>query len=280
VTLSFDVTSAVGSPARVDLLAASVDSASYVFAKPTFVGPAGTRVKNIRIAVNDTVPVAAQTFRRIDTTALASGTELSRLGAVIPAALGRDTDKFHLEFEELGTRFGLAETVPPSSPPMPPADVPEPLFGVRSFSKVNETMASLTGVSIGTAAVQTLYTDVRDSLPATDALGAFGAAQQTAIQRLATTYCGAITTNATACGNFFGACTIAVGTKNTIADTVYDKLFGTNLASQPDKAGVRTELVDVMNDLGCTNGCTGATAQTALQATCAATLASAAETVN
>ena len=117
-------------------------------------------------------------------------------------------------------------------------------------------------------------------MPVSDALGAFGAAQQTAIQRLATTYCGAITTNATACGNFFGACTIAAGTKNTIADTVYDKLFGTNLANQPDKAAVRTELVDVMNDLGCTNGCTGATAQTALQATCAATLSSAAVTVN
>jgi hypothetical protein len=280
VTLSFDVTSAVGSQARVDLLAASVDAASYVFARPTFVGPAGTRVKNIRIAVNDTVPVAAQTFRRIDTTVLASGTELSRLGAVIPAAMGREMDKFHLEFEVLGNRFGLAETVPPSSPPTPPADVPEPAFGIRSFSKVNETMASLTGVSIGTAAIQTLYADVRDSLPTTDNLSAFGAAQQTAIQRLATAYCGAITTNATACSNFFGACTIPVGNKNAIADTVYDKLFGTNLANQPDKTGVRTELVDVMNDLGCTNGCTGTTALTALQATCAATLSSAAVTVN
>jgi hypothetical protein len=280
VTLSFDVTSAVGTQARVDLLAAQIDAASYVFAKPTFVGPAGTRVKNIRIAVNDTVPVAAQTFRRIDATVLASGTELSRLGAVIPAALGPEMDRFHLEFEVLGTRFGLAETVPPPSPPLPAPDVPEPSFGVRSFSKINETMASLTGVSIGTAAVQTLYADVRDSLPVTDDLGAFGAAQQTAIQRLATAYCGAITTNATACGNFFGACAITTGTKSGIADTVYDKLFGTNLASQPDKAGVRTELVDVMNDLGCTNGCTGATAQTALQATCAATLASAAVTVN
>ncbi len=280
VTLSFDVSTAVGAQARVDLLAAPVDAASYMFARPTFVGPAGTRVKNIRIAVNDIVPVAAQTFRRVDTTVLASGTELSRLGAVVPAAMGPQMDKFHLEFEVLGTKFGLAETVPPSSPPMPPADVPEPALGVRSFSKLNETMASLTGVSISTAAVQTLYADVRDSLPASDGLGAFGAAQQTAIQRLATTYCGVITANATACGNFFGACTIGATAKNTIADTVYDKLFGTNLANQPDKAGVRTELVDVMNDLGCTNGCTGATAQTALQATCAATLSSAAVTVN
>jgi hypothetical protein len=280
VTLSFDVSTIVGAQARVDLLAAPIDAKSYVFAKPTFVGPSGTRVKNIRIAVNDTVPVAAQTFRRLDTTVPATGTELSPLGAVIPAALGPDADKFHLEFEALGTKFGLAETVPPSSPPTPAADVPEPALGVRSFSKLNDTMSLLTGVSVSDTAVQTLYADVRDSLPATDDVLAFGATQQVAIQRFATTYCGEVVTNATACSGFFGACTIGATTKDQIADTVYDKLLGTNLANQPDKTAVHAELVKMMNDLGCTNGCTGATAQTALQATCAATLSSAAVTLN
>jgi len=280
VTLSFDVTSILGNQARVDLLAAPIDAASYVFAKPTFVGPTGIRVKNIRIAVNDSVPVAAQAFRRIDTTVLQSGTELSRLGAVIPAAMGPQTDRFHLEFEILGGRFGTAETVPPSSPPAPKADVPEPALGIRSFSKINDTMAALTGVDIEAAAVQTFFAEVRDSLPATDDLLAFGSSQQVAIQRLATTYCGVIVTNATACSGFFGACAIGVNNKTQLADTVYDKLFGINLVNQPDKAATRTELVDMMNDLGCTNGCTGATAQTALQATCAATLSSAAVTIN
>jgi hypothetical protein len=280
VTLSFDVSSIVGAPASVDVLAASLDAASYVFAKPKFVGPSGTRVKNIRIAVNDIVPVAAQAFRRVDATVMASGEELSRLGAVIPAAMGPDMDRFHLEFEALGSRFGTAESVPPSSPPAPPADVPEPALGVRSFSKANDTMAALTGVALSTAAVQTIYSEVRDSLPTTDDLLAFGSSQQIAIQRLSTAYCGAVVTNATACTGFFGACTIGAAAKDQIADTVYDKLFGTNLANQPDKAGVRAELVDMMNDLGCTNGCTGTTAQTALQATCAAALASAGVTIN
>jgi hypothetical protein len=170
--------------------------------------------------------------------------------------------------------------VPPSSPPVPKPDVPEPALGVRSFSKANETMAGLTGVGIGTAAIQTAYTDLRDSLPASDNLLAFGSAQQLAFQKLATAYCGQIVTNATACSGFFGACTIAVGAKNQIADTIYDKLFGINVANQPDKTATRTELVDAMNDLGCTNGCTGTTAQTALQATCAAALSSAAVTIN
>jgi hypothetical protein len=43
---------------------------------------------------------------------------------------------------------------------------------------------------------------------------------------------------------------------------------------------VNAELVDAMNDLGCTAGCTGATATTALQATCSAALSSAAVTIN
>jgi hypothetical protein len=280
VTLSFDVSTIVGAQARVDLLAAPIDAKSYVFAKPTFVGPSGTKVKNIRIAVNDTVPVAAQTFRRVDTTVSASGTELSPLGAVIPAAQGPDADKFHLEFEALGTKFGLAETVPPSSPPAPAPDVPEPALGVRSFSKLNDTMSLLTGVSLSDTTVQTLYADVRDSLPATDNLVAFGASQQVAIQRLATTYCGEVVADAAMCSGLFGACTIGATAQGQIADAVYDKLLGTNLANQPDKTGVHTELVKMMNDLGCTNGCTGTTAQTALQATCAATLSSAAVTLN
>jgi len=281
VTLSFDVSAIVGGNARVEMLAGQVDAASYLFAQPKLVtDTTGVKVKNIRIAVNDAVPVAAQAFRRVDTMVTQSGTELSRLGAVIPVALGASQDKFHLEFEALGNKLGSAETVAPSAPPAPAADVPEPALGVRSFSKMSDTMSALTGVSRGAAAVSTLYTDLRDSLPATDDILAFGSAQQVAIQRLATAYCGAIVTDTTACTNFFGACTIAVGARGTVADRIYDRLLGVNLASQPDKAAVNAELVDELNDLGCTNGCTGATATTALQATCAAALSSAAVTIN
>jgi hypothetical protein len=281
VTLQFDVSGILGNPARIDMLAAQVDDKSYVFAKPTFVSAStGIRVKNIRVAVNDAVPVAAQAFRRVDTTVMASGTELSRLGAVIPAAQGPAMDQFHLEFELLGGRTGEAEAIAPSAPPAPAADVAEPVFGVRSFSKVNDTLAAVTGVPSSTAALSTLYTDIRDSLPATDNILAFGSAQQVAIQRLATAYCGVVVADTTRCNNFFGTCTIAVAGKAQIIDRVYDRSFGVNLTDQPDRAAVQTELVDVMNDLGCTNGCTGATATTALQATCAAALSSAAVSVN
>jgi hypothetical protein len=281
VTLSFDVSGILGNPARIDMLATQLDDKGYVFARPTFVSAAtGIRVKNIRVAVNDSVPVAAQAFRRVDTTVLQSGTELSPLGALIPVAQGAEMDQFHLEFEVLGGRTGLAESIAPSSPPMPPADVTDPSFGIRSFSKISDTMSAITGIAANNAAVSALFTEARDSLPATDDILGFGSSQQLAIQRLATAYCGQIVANATACSNFFGACTIAANGKTQIADRLYDRIIGANLANQPDRAAVTTEVVDAMNDLGCTNGCTGATATTALQATCAGVLSSAAVTIN
>jgi hypothetical protein len=160
--------------------------------------------------------------------------------------------------------------------------VPEPALGIRSFSRVNDTMSSLTGVPPDNASVETLYTEIRDTLPASGDLLAFGSAQQVAIQRLAVGYCGQIVAVANTCNSFFATtnCAIQATTRTAIANRVYDNLFGLNLANQPDKAAVATELVDVMNDLGCTAGCTAATARTALQATCAAALSSAAVTVN
>ena len=61
---------------------------------------------------------------------------------------------------------------------------------------------------------------------------------------------------------------------------LYDRFIGDNLANQPARAAVTTEIVSVIDDLGCAGGCNGATAETALQASCAAVLSSAAITVN
>jgi hypothetical protein len=280
-TLSFDISSIVGGQSAIEVRAAALDNASYVLVEPTLVSDVvPLRVKNIRIGVNGNIPVAAQTFRRVDMTAMQSGEQLSRLGAVIPIAMGPDMDVFHLEFEELGNRFGLAEAIAPSAPPAPVPDVPEPLVGVRTFSQVNATMSSLTGVSAGNANVAQRYADLRDSLPATPDPLAFSSAHQIAIQQLATTYCGEIVNNAGMCTDFFGACSVDGNAKDAVATTLYDSFIGDNIATQPDSAAFTTEIVRTLDDLGCANGCTGATAQTALQATCAATLASGAVTFN
>jgi Concanavalin A-like lectin/glucanases superfamily len=280
-TLSFNVSDIVGGQSFVQFRAAPLDSGSYVFVEPTLISDVTPlRVKNIRIGVNGNVPIAAQTFRRVDLTAMQSGALLSPLGAVIPIATGPDTDVFHLEFEELGNRFGLAESIAPSAPPGPVPDVPEPAIGVRTFSQVNSTMASLTGIDPGNATVAQRFAELRDSLPSTNDVLAFSSAQQIAIQQLATTYCGEIANNAGTCSGFFGTCAIDGNAKDSVATTLYDAFIGQNIATQPAAAGFTSEIVRMIDDLGCAAGCTGATAQTALQATCAATLSSGAVTFN
>ena len=281
VTMRFDVSSVVGQNAYIDMQAAQLDATGYLFAAPVFVSSAtGIEIKNIRIGVNGTVPVAAQPFRRIDMVVNQSGTQLSPLGAVIPVALGAEDDEFHLEFEILGNQFGLAEMVPPSSPPGPVADVPEPEHGLRTFSQINDTMSSLTGIDANQATVLASYTELRDSLPPTSELLSFAAAQQIAIQRLATTYCGAVVSDIGVCDNFFGTCAINGNAKDQVAAVLYDRFIGDNITNQPDRADVTTEIVRTIDDLDCAGGCSGATAQTALQATCTAVLSSGAVTVN
>lgn len=282
VTMRFDVSGPVGAPAFVDMQASQIDSSGYLFANPVFVSDAtGVAVKNIRIGINGGVPVAAQPFRRVDMTVLQIGsTELSTLGAVIPLELGIDNDQFHLEFEVLGSQLGLAELVAASAPPAPLADVPEPELGIRTFSQINDSMSVLTGINANQNAVLARYSELRDSLPPTSDLLSFAAAQQIAIQRLATTYCGEIVGNNGTCDNFFGNCAIDGAAKDQVATTLYDRFVGDNLANQPERAGVTTEVVRMIDDLNCANGCNGAEAETVLQATCAAVLSSGALTVN
>ena len=281
VTMRFDVSGVIGEPGFIDFQAAQLDPSGYLFARPVFVTDAtGVAVRNIRIGVNGGIPVAAQPFRRVDALVNASGTELSPLGAVIPVVLGSDDDQFHLEFELLGNQAGQAEPAVPSSPPAPVPDEVEPELGLRTFAQINDTMSVLTGINANDAAVLGTYSDLRSSLPSTSDLLTFAAAQQIAIQRLATTYCGAVVTDAGNCSAFFGACSIDGAAKDQVADVLYDRFIGDNLADQPDRAGVTTEIVSVIDDLGCAAGCNGATAEVALQVSCAAVLSSAALTVN
>ena len=281
VTMRFDVSGIVGQTAYIDMQATQIDAQGYLFAKPTFVSDAsGILVRNIRIGVNGGVPVAAQPFRRVDTTVMASGTELSPLGAVVPVELGIENDQFHLEFEMLGNQVGTAEMVPPSSPPLPVADVPEPDLGLRTFSQVNDTMASLTGIDANQNAVLSSFSELRDSLPPSSDLLSFAAAQQIAIQRLARSYCGAIVSNDNRCSDFFGACAIDGAAKDQVGNVLYDRLIGDNFANQPERIGVTTEITSVIDDLGCAAGCSGTEAQTVLEASCTAVLSSAAVSIN
>lgn len=284
-SLRFDVASILGAPGYIEMQAYEADPFAYVFARPKLVTDVtGVQVKNIRVAVNNNVPLAAQAFRRVDTMVMQSGQEISPLGALIPSDQGVNVDQFSLQFEVLGGQTGSAETAALPTPPVPPVDVPEPDVGVRTFSQVHDTMAALTGISQNDNDIRTRYTDLRDQLPPTsDALG-FGSAQQIAIQRLATTYCGEVVgnNNNNRCRTFFADnnCAIAAGEKEAIAGTVYDKIIGNNIVNQPERTASIAALVGVMDAENCANGCTGAEGRQVLQAVCTAALASGAVTIN
>jgi hypothetical protein len=282
-TLIFDVSSVVGAPAVIQMLARELDDYSYLFAEPTLMTDVtSVPVRNIRIAVNNNIPVATQVFRSVDMTVNQNGTQLSPLGAVIPKDLGAEVDMFHLEFETLGNQTGSGDTyVPPSEPGIVDLGV-LPDMGVRSFSSVNDTMSALTTIPKTQNTVRNRYEELRDQLPATADMLAFSSASQIAIQRLAVTYCDRVRRSNAACNTVFGrSCNdIANATdKQNRVNAIFDRFVG-DLESQPDRAATTAEVNRLMDDLGCANGCSGVTKDIALQASCAAVLSSGVMTIN
>lgn len=280
VTLAFSLDEALGSPGTITLVAQQLDERSYLFARPVYSGElAEVPLKNMRIAVNGTVPVAAQAFRRLDTMAL-PGAELSPLGAVIPAALGAEQDQLQLVFETLGAATGAGDLIAPAAPPPPLPDVAEPDYGIRSFTQVNDTFAALTEIPLSNSTVRERFAELRGQLPGNQQLLSFSPASQIAIQRLAVTYCGEITSNNGRCVDFFGECRVDGANKGSIGSTLFDRFVGAELAVQPMRAPVELEISNILDDLGCATSCDGTVAQTALTASCAAVLASSAVTVH
>ena len=282
-TLAFDVSNIVGATASIQMQVRELDDKAYVFAVPTLVtDAAGVPVKNIRVAVNNSIPVATQAFRSVDMMVTQSGTELSPLGAVIPKDLGPDMDMFHLEFETLGTQVGSGDIyVPPSEPGIVNLGV-LPDIGVRPFSSVNDTMSALTTIPVTQNTVRNRYEELRDQLPATADILAFNAASQIAIQRLAVTYCDRVRRSNAACNVVFdNSCNDIANAadKQNRVNALFDRFVG-DLENQPDRAETTAEVNRLMDDLGCANGCTNATKDIALQASCAAVLSSGVMTIN
>ena len=282
-TLIFDVSNIVGAPATIQVLARELDDNAYMFAEPTLMTDlAGIPVRNIRVAVNNNIPVATQSSRSVDMTVNQSGTQLSALGAVIPKDLGIESDMFHLEFEQLGSQMGTGDSyVPPTEPGIVDLGI-LPDLGVRSFSSVNDAMSALTTIPKTQNDVRNRYQELRDQLPATADMLAFNTASQMAIQRLSVTYCDRARRSNSACNTIFGtSCNdIANATdKQNRVNALFDRFVG-DLDSQPDRVATTAEVNRLMDDLGCANGCSGATKDTALQASCAAVLSSGVMTIN
>ncbi len=302
--LLFDVSSLTNTPQSYIMMLASLeDNYSYLLTNPTFisldpsVSPSNIPVQSIRIGINGQEVPVGQTYIPLSTTITASGysnktgEQLSSVGAVVPIENGPAYDQFFLTFAQIGSHTHTY-TNATFTPPAPIAGPTEPDLGVRTFERVNQSMAKVTGVSPLNASVASTYAAVQQSLPATPAFTAYSSSNQTAVAQLAAAYCQAMATDPTMGPAFFGSGYSAsndgswiTGNETQVINAIYNNLIGTNqgtpLATMPSQSYVSGELTNLIGilDTGSALTQSGETGVIATAA-CTAVLSSAALLVN
>jgi hypothetical protein len=247
------------------------DSYSYLFRKPFFISLDATQhpdmidVRGMRIGINGGEAPVGQAFANLNTqitTALYSsdtGQTLLDLGTIMPLEKGPDSDEFFLTFDKLAAHtFNRPAPVtppPPTAVDLPPASA----IGAHTFDEISASLAALTGVSQLDPSVSTTFGTVRQSLPADSDIKAVLASHQVAIAQLAIGYCDALMENRSttiprdtmfAGFNFGAAPAAAFANENALFDPLLNRALGvTQLASQPDKNTVRTELHQLVNGI-------------------------------
>jgi len=305
--LLFNVSTLTGVPQGYVMMTVSLnDSYSYLFTNPTFISldptqkPDGIPVKGIRIGVNGSEATVGQSYIPLDTTITAAkynsatGELLSNVGAVIALQKGPASDQFFLTFAQIGTQLH-AYTDPTYAIPAPVPGPAAPDLGVRTFERLAQTMAKVTGVPFTNANVTQTYAGVQGALPPVPDLTAYSAANQTAISQLAISYCSEmVNTRATAVfgagfdatqgGSFFSGAINTNSNRDKVINALYVNLvggtIGANLASQPSFASVQAELDALITNLTPANyASTPNRAGVVTKAACAALLGSAATLV-
>jgi hypothetical protein len=291
--LLFNVTDLTGVPQSYVMFEASVyDSYSYLFTKPTFISldpnaePGSIPVQGIRIGINGAEAQTGQAYANIDVTLNSSayspdaGQRISDIGTVIGLQKGPVTDQFFLSFDRIGSNTHVR--TPPAAPTIVPVNLPpQPDIGVRTFEQLNQSMSRITGVPTTNSGVRQTYLTVQQQLPPVPSIEAFLASHQTGVAQLAIKYCSEMVNDANLRTNFFGAgLSLAASPATQFADAagkdilitpLLQKVVGTNIASQPADAEIRTELVRLIDRLATKPGATSANVA---KASCAAALGS------
>ncbi len=242
---------------------AQYDTYAYLFDRPHFITldgstPEGIPLEGVRIGMNGQEAQVGQSYGNLVQTLSAQlfvelGQPLSTLGAVVPLAKGPDADEFFLIFD----RIAALTYSRPADPTLviTPADLtPASHIGMRTFDEINATYAAVTGVDPTTLAVDMVFQELRQSLPAVEDVNTFLSAHQVAIAQLAIQYCDALIDGPTA-GTYFAGfdfnesnSTAFVGANRDLLITplirniVGNPPTGPQIASQPTYATVYTEL--------------------------------------
>jgi hypothetical protein len=194
VTLAFDVSQWTGGNSRIEFSLTQLDDYSYLFCSPTFISDTGAayRIQNMRISINGVIPVSGQGFTRLNALVTSGRQLLSRQCSVIGGVVDPATDEFQLVFEQLGI---FQDPVASGNPPAPGAEDfgdPVPVLGVRSFERVNASMAAVSGIDMQTPSIDGVYDDLVQQLPSTTNLESFVSANQVGVARLGMEYCDAL----------------------------------------------------------------------------------------
>jgi len=204
VSLSFDVGAWTGTDAELEFSVTELDASSYLFCQPTFVGSDldGIRVKNMRIVLNPGTgvvpPAEGQSFTNVDQSLSGSQQQVSRQCSVIPKGLGAADDVFAVEFEELALFEDPITTTPLDYTPSATVLALPPEIGFREFSRINATMAELTGVDPradravdpgNVDLIQTTYDGLKQQLPGTFDVRSIVSSHQVGLTKLAFEYC-------------------------------------------------------------------------------------------
>ena len=177
----------------------------------------------------------------------------------MPLEKGPDSDEFFLTFDKLASHtFNRPAPVTPPAPT--PVDLPPAsAIGVHTFDEISASLAALTGVSQLDSSVANTVATVRQSLPADSDIKAVLASHQVAIAQLAIGYCDALMENRSTTiprdtmflgFDFTATPATAFASENLLFDPLLNRALGnTQLASQPDKNTVRTELHNLVNGI-------------------------------
>jgi hypothetical protein len=295
--LLFSISHLVSVPQAYILLEVSqFDSYSYLFEKPTFISldpaatPGSIPVAGMRIGVNGAEADVGQAYRTLDTTITDSlygplGQPLANIGTVIALEKGPDADEFFLTFDVLGTHRNVRLDPIPLAP-APPADVQRPAdIGLRVFDELNATMAELTGIGTTDPGVAATYATIKQSLPTVETVDTFVSAHPVAVAQLSIQYCNALVESSTARAAYFPgfdfnaapSTAFAPAGRAIVLDSLVGRMLRTSVATEPDAAGVRSDLDTLITRLAaCGNDCPAGRTETIVKASCAALLGSAA----
>jgi len=296
--LLFSVSHLVNVPqAYIMFEVSQFDSYSYLFDKPTFISldatarPGSIPIAGMRIGVNGAEAAVGQAYRTLDTTITDSqygplGQPLANVGTVIALEKGPDTDEFFLTFDVLGTHQNVRLDPAPLTPAAP-ADVQRPSdVGLRVFDELNATMSELTGVSATDPGVAATYATIKQSLPTIETIDTFVSAHPVAVAQLSIQYCNALVENPTARAQYFPgfdfsaapATAFAPAGRTIVLDALVGRMLRANVATEPDAAGVRSDIDALITRLASCGGgaCATDRTETVVKASCAALLGSAA----